>query len=213
MEVKIKIGGIKHTIEIGIVNTLRPDYIGFVFSPKSRHFIAPEHAAMLRRNLNPSIKVIGVFSNESLKTVGMCSDIVQLDAVQLNGNETEEYVCSLREYIRCDIINAFKVTDVSVVDRAVCSLADYIQLDSAVKDGQHFDWSFTNRVKRPYFLAGGLTADNVEEALDLYSMPYALDVSSGVEEHGIKDYRKMMKFIKTVREHHKQIDFSKVNEM
>ncbi|MBQ8693492.1 MAG: phosphoribosylanthranilate isomerase, partial [Synergistaceae bacterium] len=128
MAVKIKVCGLKHLMEIGIANELMPDYIGFVFAPKSRRFIAPEHAAMLRTKLNPKIKVIGVFVNESLKTVGMCADMVQLDAVQLHGNETEEYVCTLREYIRCDIINAFKVTDVSVIDRAVCSLADYIML-------------------------------------------------------------------------------------
>ena len=211
MAVKIKVCGLKHLMEIGIANELMPDYIGFVFAPKSRRFIAPEHAAMLRTKLNPKIKVIGVFVNESLKTVGMCADMVQLDAVQLHGNETEEYVCTLREYIRCDIINAFKVTDVYVIDRAVCSLADYIMLDGGAGDGQRFDWSLTNRVKRPYFLAGGLTAENVEEALNLYAAPYAVDVSSGVEENGVKDYRKMMKFIKAVREHHKQIDFSKIN--
>ncbi len=210
MSVKIKICGIKHSMEIGLVNDLRPDYIGFIFAPKSRRFIAPEHAASLRSKLHPSIKVIGVFANESLKTLGMCADMVQLDAVQLHGNETEEYVCSLREYIRCDIINAFKVTDVSVVDRAVCSSADYIMLDGGAGDGQRFDWSFTNRVKRPYFLAGGLNAENVTEALELYSVPYAVDVSSGVEVNGVKDYRKMLQFIKNVREHHKTVDFKRI---
>ena len=164
MAVKIKVCGLKHVMEIGIANELMPDYIGFVFVPKSKRFIAPEHAAMLRTKLNPKIKVIGVFANESLKTVGMCAD-----------------------------------------------MSDYIMLDGGAGDGQRFDWSFTTRVKRPYFLAGGLTAENVEEALNLYSVPYAVDVSSGVEENGVKDYRKMMKFIKAVREHHKQIDFSKIN--
>lgn len=210
MSVKIKVCGIKHSVEIGLVNELKPEYIGFIFAPKSKRFIAPEYAASLRSKLSPDIKAIGVFANESLDTIGMCADMVQLDAVQLHGNETEEYVCSLREYIRCSIINAFKVTDVSVVDRAVCSSADYIMLDGGAGEGKRFDWSFTNRVKRPYFLAGGLTPENVSEALELYSVPYAVDVSTGVEVNGLKDYRKMLKFIKAVREFHKKIDFNKI---
>ncbi|MBQ7665082.1 MAG: phosphoribosylanthranilate isomerase, partial [Synergistaceae bacterium] len=63
---KVKICGISHEIEIGIMNELRPDYIGFMFVPRSKRFIAPEHAGMLRSKLNPKIKSVGVFANASL---------------------------------------------------------------------------------------------------------------------------------------------------
>lgn len=204
MAVKIKVCGMKHEADIGLANDLRPDYVGFVFAPGSRRFIAPEHAGRLKSELREGIKAIGVFVNEPLDAVGMCADVAQLDGVQLHGNETEEYICALREYVRCPIIRAFKVTNQAVVDRAIFSSADYVMFDGGAGDGKPFDWSLLKLVKRPYFLAGGLTPENVNLAMDVTPTPFALDVSSGVEINRSKDYRKMMQFIAGVRNFRKR---------
>lgn len=201
MMVKVKICGLMREAEVGMANELRPDYVGFVLAPKSRHFIAPEHAGLLRSKLRREIEVVGVFVNEPLDAVALCVDVAGLDAVQLHGDESEEYICALREYIPCPIIKAFKVATQNDVDRAARSSADLILLDGGAGDGKSFDWSILSALRRPYFLAGGLTPENVDAALEVFPTPYALDVSSGVEFNRTKDYRKMMKFIAAAREH------------
>ena len=198
---KVKICGLMHESEIEFANELEPDYIGFVFVPRSRHFIAPERAQSLKSRLRKKIQVVGVFANESLETVGSCADAVQLDAVQLHGAENEEYICALRECIRGRIIKAFRIAGPHDADLATRSSADYVLLDGGAGDGKPFDWSLAASVHREYFLAGGLTPENVEAAVAVSPTPWALDVSTGVEVNGVKDYRKMRQFIEAVREH------------
>mgnify|MGYP002857157692 CR=1 FL=1 len=98
---KVKICGITHEVEIGIMNELNPDFVGFVFATKSRHFIAPEHAGLLRSKLKRGIKTVGVFTNASLRNVALTMETAGLDMVQLHGDETAEYIAALREYTRC----------------------------------------------------------------------------------------------------------------
>lgn len=78
------------------------------------------------------------------------------------------------------------------------SIADYVLLDAGMGSGNVFDWKLINKISRPYFLAGGLSAENAEQAIKTLH-PYALDVSSGVETDGFKDKNKMELFIKAVR--------------
>ena len=196
--VKVKICGICHEVEIGIMNELVPDYVGFVFVQKSRHFIAPEHAGLLRSKLRQGIKSVGVFSNASLKTVAMCVETAGLSMVQLHGNETAEYIAALREYIKIPIMKVFKIQKPIDAEKATYSTADYVMLDGGnAGDGKTFDWSLLGNVRRKFFLSGGLTPENVTEALSL--QPFAVNVSSGVESNRIKDYKKVMKFIAAVR--------------
>ena len=198
--VKVKICGICHGSEIGIMNELSPDFVGFVFIPKSRHFIAPEVAAMLRSKLRKSIQTVGVFANASLKTVAMCTEISGINMVQLHGHETNEYLAALREYIRCPIIKVYKVAKPIDAEKASYSTADYSMLDGGnAGDGKTFDWSLIGKIHRKFFLSGGLTPENVINALGSASQPYAVNVSSGVESNRIKDYKKVMKFIEAVR--------------
>ncbi|MBR2207981.1 MAG: phosphoribosylanthranilate isomerase [Synergistaceae bacterium] len=198
--IKVKICGICHESEIGIMNELAPEYVGFVFIPKSRHFIAPEYASMLRSKLRKGIQSVGVFANESLKTVAMCVETAGLNMVQLHGNETGEYVAALREYIRCPIMKVYKVSKPIDAERAMYSTADYAMLDGGnAGDGKTFDWSLIGKVHRKFFLSGGLTPENVINALAISSQPYAVNVSSGVEANRIKDYKKVMQFIAAVR--------------
>ncbi len=198
--VKVKICGISHEIEIGIMNELHPDYIGFIFVPRSKRFIAPEHAGILRSKLNPKIKTVGVFSNASLQTVAMCIEVSGIDIIQLHGDETREYIAALRELIHCPIIKAFKIKRPIDIDRAMNTTADYVLLDSGEGSGRTFDWSLIGSTSRKFFLAGGLTPENVQQALSITPQPYALDVSTGVESNRLKDYRKVMKFMLAVHE-------------
>ena len=197
---KVKICGISHEIEIGIMNELMPDYVGFVFCSKSHRFIAPEHAAFLRSKLRRGIKAVGVFQNSRIENVAMCVETAGLDVVQLRGDEGGEYIASLREYIRCPIIRSFKINTAMEAERAMYTTADYVMLDGGEGGGHTFDWSMIGSSKRrSYFLKGGLTPDNVNKALQLSPPPFALDVSTGVESSRLKDYRKVMKFILAVR--------------
>lgn len=198
--VKVKVCGLMREAEVAMANELRPDYVGFVLAPKSRYFIAPEHAGLLRSKLRREIETVGVFVNEPLDAVALCVDVAGLDAVQLHGNESEEYICALREYIPCPIIKTFRVARQNEVDRAARSSADLILLDSSLGE-KPFDWSILSALRRPYFLAGGLSPENVDTALEIFPAPYALDVNSGVEFNRTKDYRRMMKFIVAAREH------------
>ncbi len=197
---KVKICGISHEVEINIMNELVPDYIGFVFWSKSKRFIAPEYAGLLKSKLRKGIGAVGVFRNASLETVAMCVEVAGLDMVQLHGDETAEYIASLREYIRCPIIKASKITSAIDAERAMSTTADYAMLDAGAGEGKPFNWSFIgSHNRRAYFLAGGLNAGNVAEALSISPQPFCLDVSSGVELNRLKDYRKCMQFILAVR--------------
>ncbi|MBQ3454911.1 MAG: phosphoribosylanthranilate isomerase [Synergistaceae bacterium] len=198
--VKVKICGICHESEISIMNELVPDYVGFVFARKSRHFISPEHAGYLRSKLRQGIKSVGVFTNESLHGVAMCVETAGLNMVQLHGEETAEYIASLREYIRCPIMKVYKVAKPIDAEKALYSTADYVMLDGGnAGDGKTFDWSMLGRMRRKFFLSGGLNPENFQQALLLDPQPYALNASSGLESHRTKDFRKVMKFILGVK--------------
>ena len=198
---KVKICGITREIEIGIMNELMPDYVGFVFETRNRHFISPQYAGSLRSKLKRGIKSVGVFSNSSLETIAMAVEIAGLDMVQLHGDETAEYVAALREYIRCPIIKVIKISQPIDADRAMYSTADFIMLDGGgAGAGKTFDWSLLGSVRRNYFLSGGLTPDNIVSALQVSSSPFGVNASSGLESNKVKDYRKVMKFIQAVRD-------------
>ena len=198
---KVKICGITHEVEIGIMNELQPDFVGFVFATKSRHFIAPEHAGLLRSKLRKGIKTVGVFTNASLRNVALTMETAGLDMVQLHGDETAEYIAALREYIHCPIMKVVKVANPIDADKAMYTTADYVMLDGgSAGSGKSFDWSLLGNMRRNFFLSGGLTPENIHEALRLEPKPFGLNVSSGVESNKVKDYRKVMKFILAVRD-------------
>ena len=198
---KVKICGITHEVEIGIMNELSPDFVGFVFATKSRHFIAPEHAGMLRAKLRRGIKTVGVFSNASLRNVALTMETAGLDIIQLHGDETVEYIAALREYTRCPIMKVIKVASPIDAEKAMYSTADYVMLDGgSAGSGKSFDWSMLGNIRRNFLLSGGLTPENIHDALQITPKPFALNVSSGVESNKIKDYRKVMKFILAVRD-------------
>ena len=195
---KIKICGLSRLEDISAVNALKPEYIGFVFFKKSRRYVSPEKALELKKILDKEIKAVGVFVDEDIKTVEKFLKSGIIDIAQLHGNETDDYIKSLKELTVQPVIKAFKIRSLSDIEKAEKSLADMILLDAGMGDGKVFDWSLVSGFKRPYFLAGGLDCTNAQSAVSQLH-PYALDVSSSVETGGLKDIQKMTAFINAVR--------------
>ena len=195
---KIKLCGLSRPCDIGAANELKPDYIGFVFAPKSKRYVTPEKAMELKQMLLPEIQSVGVFVNEKPETVVKLLQDGTIDIAQLHGAEDEEYIIQLRQLTDKPIIKAFRIETASDIEKALQSTADYLLLDSGAGTGTVFDWKLIQNIKRPYFLAGGLDADNAAEAVNTLR-PYALDVSSGIETSGLKDKSKMAAFVSAVR--------------
>lgn len=196
---KIKLCGLSRPFDIEAANRLNPEYVGFVFAPKSKRYVTPEKAAELKRLLAPGIKAVGVYVNEQPNTVAMHLEEGLIDLAQLHGDEDEAYINRLRFLTDKPIIKAFRMESADDLRRVEQSTADYILLDSGAGTGRVFDWKWIQSIQRPYFLAGGLSADNVEAAVNLLH-PFAVDVSSGIETDGRKDERKMAAFVAAVRQ-------------
>ena len=195
---KIKFCGLTGDCDIDAANELRPEYVGFVFAPKSKRYVTPERAAELKRRLADGIKAVGVFVNDNLYHVAELLNRGVIDIAQLHGSEDEEYIGQLRQLTDKPIIRAFRIKTAEDIAEAEKCTADHVLLDSGAGTGEVFDWKLIKNMKRPYFLAGGLSPDNVENAVEQLS-PYAVDVSSGIETDGVKDKAKMAAFAAAVR--------------
>lgn len=106
---KIKFCGLSRTCDIEAVNNLLPDYIGFVFAPKSRRCVSADKASKLKRLLIPGIKAVGVFVNEEPGRIASLLNKGTIDIVQLHGDEGEDYIGHLRKLTDKPIIKAFRI--------------------------------------------------------------------------------------------------------
>ncbi len=194
----IKFCGLTRPEDIRAANGLMPDYIGFVFAPRSRRYVSPQKAADLKAALAPGIRTVGVFLNEAAETVAALLNDGLIHMAQLHGSEDGEYIKRLRGLTDRSLIQAFCIKTEADLAAARQSTADYILLDSGAGTGRTFDWRLIHDLQAPCFLAGGLTPGNVGEALKLLS-PYGVDVSSGIETDGVKDPDKMAAFAAAVR--------------
>lgn len=195
---RVKLCGLSRPCDIKAANKLDPEYIGFVFASKSRRYITPEKAEDLKGLLNPNIKAVGVFVNEFPENIACLLNDRIIDMVQLHGSEDETYIRQLRQLTNKPVIKAFRIRSADDMEAVNCCTADYVLLDSGAGTGTIFDWKLIQDIKRPYFLAGGLGVENVENAVKMLR-PFAVDVSSGIETNGIKDYAKMAAFMAAVR--------------
>ena len=195
---KIKLCGLSRPCDIEAANELKPEYIGFVFVSNRRRYITPEKAKELKRLLAPEICAAGVFINEEPEKVACLLNHGVIDIAQLHGSEDENYIKQLRTLTDQPIIKAFRIETAEDIADAESCTADYVLLDSGAGTGTKFDWNLIQGIKRPYFLAGGLGAHNVENAVKLLR-PFAVDVSSGIETDGVKDKLKMAAFVAAVR--------------
>lgn len=202
MTIKIKICGITNLEDALDAIELGADYLGFNFYPDSPRYIEPKKAAYIFDEIPFSVSRVGVFVNEEASKVIDLSTELNLDLLQFHGDETPEY-CS--EFAR-PVIRVFRPQSEIDLEKIRSYDVDYLLVDAYVKNSfggtgviSNWDLARSAAEHRPLFLAGGLTADNVEIAIASVS-PFAVDVASGVEESpGKKDYRKMEEFIKKAR--------------
>lgn len=195
---KIKLCGMKRACDIDFANELAPDFVGFVFAPKSKRYVTLEEAKKLRQRLNDGITPVGVFVDESIERIEYLVRNNIISIVQLHGKEDNEYIKEIRTKVNCKIIQAFHIETEYDIARAEQSEADYVMLDSGGGTGRVFNHSLIQNLKRNFFLAGGLDSKNVCEAI-LKCKPYAVDASSSLETDGVKDKNKMTAFVRAVR--------------
>jgi len=197
--VKVKICGLSRPSDIEVVNTERPDFIGFVFAKSKRRVTLPQ-AVDLRKMLSSDIIPVGVFVNESIENILSLTQEGIIDAIQLHGSEDELYIQKLRLLTDAPIIKAISIHNKGDAQKWSATSADYLLLDhKGGGTGQSFDWDMIGKINKPFFLAGGLNAENIAKAIQK-TMPNAVDVSSGVETEGIKDPIKIKEFIRRVRD-------------
>ena len=184
--IKVKICGLRRMQDIEYANILKPDYTGFILAEGYRRSITMEDARRFAERLDKGIIRTGVF-------------------LQLHGDEDNAYIERLRGHIGngCNIIKAVRIRDERDILTALEYKCDYLLLDAgsgvqAGGNGVAFDWKLVKNINKPFFLAGGISADNAREAAEV-TRPYALDASSSMETDGCKDFNKMKKFIDVVR--------------
>lgn len=195
---EIKFCGLSRPEDIRAVNALKPEYIGFVFWERSKRFVSPKQAAGLKKLLDPGIKAVGVFIDEEPEMVASLLNGGIIDIAQLHGSEDAEYLQRLRRLSGKPVIKAFRVRKAKDLAAAMQCPAEMVLLDSGAGTGMCFDWTLLKEVERPFFLAGGLSTENVEQAIRQLH-PFAVDVSSGIETDGMKDPEKMAAFAALVR--------------
>jgi phosphoribosylanthranilate isomerase len=195
---QVKICGLSRLVDIDIVNKERPDYCGFIINyPKSKRSLSPEDLSPLLARLGSHISPVGVFVDQPLDLVAGILNRTKIAVAQLHGKEDNEYIARLRLKTSKPIWQAFEVTGIEDIDRAVNSQADLVLLDAGKGAGLAFDWTLLEGFPRPFALAGGLRLDKLERALRTGAS--LLDVSSGVESGGKKDPEKVKSFVNLVR--------------
>jgi phosphoribosylanthranilate isomerase len=200
--VKVKICGITNTEDALKAVEYGADALGFVFHKKSPRHIMPEDASVIVRALPPFVTSVGVFVNVEPGEVDEIMERTGLDVAQLHGSELPE-ACRIQKRV----IKAIRVRRVKSLER----MEDYEGVSAFLLDtysptapggtGKTFNWDIAAEAKRygRIILAGGLTPDNVAEAVR-HVRPYGVDVSSGVERaKGLKDHRKLRLFIKRAK--------------
>ena len=211
---KIKLCGMMKPCDIEYANRIKPDFVGFIFA-NTRRKISAAQAKQFREALDAEIPAVGVFVNEDISVITSLVQNGCIDLIQLHGEEDADYIRRLREVCDVPVIKAVKVQTVEQIRQAAALPVDYLLLDTYRKGvlggtGEAFDWELLREAKaaagdtaegelfgKPYFLAGGLHAGNLWEAAALGS--YGLDVSSGIETDGSKDFTKMVKVMELVR--------------
>ena len=221
---KIKMCGISKIETIPAVIEANPDYMGLVFAPSKRQ-VTVDQAKTLVEELHKQyanrynrdaeqysnqtlihqefIKTVGIFVNETLDNLVTIATEVNLDAVQLHGDEDEAFIQSLKERTNVEVWKAVQIRSAADAEAWIDSSADMLLFDAYHKDerggtGEVFDWSSLDEFERPFMLAGGIDGTNVARAIRTVR-PYGIDISSGIETEGVKDDKKIKAFTNIVR--------------
>lgn len=219
---KVKMCGISKIETIPAVIEANPDYMGLVFAPSKRQ-VTVDQAKSLVKELHKQygnrysrdevqcsndvvqefIKTVGIFVNETLDNLVTIATEVNLDAVQLHGDEDEAFIQSLKERTNVEVWKAVQIRSAADAEAWIDSSADMLLFDAYHKDerggtGEVFDWSSLDEFERPFMLAGGIDSTNVARAIRTVR-PYGIDISSGIETEGVKDDEKIKSFTNIVR--------------
>ncbi|WP_423188393.1 phosphoribosylanthranilate isomerase [Alkalibacterium sp. f15] len=193
----VKICGIQTPETAQVAAAAGADFIGLVFAASKRQ-VTIDEARKIKNSLSHTrVKVVGVFRNQPIKEVNQISRELGLDYVQLHG---EESVTECQQ-INAPLIKALSFEEISEA-KHYRQVADYILIDSPKPgSGETFDWTMLKDKNEdfPYFLAGGLSAENIAEAIQ-HLQPLGVDVSSGVETDGSKDAEKIRRFTHQVKQ-------------
>ena len=215
---KIKMCGISKVDTIPAIVEAKPDYMGLVFAPSKRQ-VTVEQAKTLVEELHKvyvkkygsdteqdkddTIKTVGVFVNETVDNLVTIANEVNLDAVQLHGDEDETFIQFLKERTNVEVWKAVQIRSAVDAEAWIDSSADMLLFDAYHKDerggtGEVFDWSSLDAFERPFILAGGIDSTNVARAIRTVR-PYGIDISSGIETNGVKDDEKIKAFTNIVK--------------
>jgi phosphoribosylanthranilate isomerase len=206
--IKVKICGITNVEDGRFAAACGADDLGFNFYDKSSRYVAPEKAKLIAGSIGADVLYVGVFVDETVEKVSEIAMLVGLDVIQLHGGEDNGYIDELHLASGLPVIKAFRVGSELDVNKLTSCTADAVLLDKfSAKEmggtGEAFDWriakNISSKVERVY-LSGGLTPDNVAEAVRVVR-PYAVDACSRLESSpGRKDRNKVAAFIKAAKE-------------
>jgi phosphoribosylanthranilate isomerase len=190
----VKICGIQSRQDAEIAVRAGADFLGFIFA-ESKRKITPEQARDIISHLDDSVKKVGVFVNESAEEITRIANFAKLDVIQLHGHETPEFA----QVIPFPVIKAITISSEEDVKKIDQYDTEFVLIDlPKIGSGQKtLDWSNLQQKlprDKPLFLAGGLTQENVQKAVQVVQ-PYAVDVASGVETNLKKDTEKVTAFI------------------
>ncbi len=203
---KIKICGIKDPDAMMAALESGADFVGLNFHPESPRYVDIEVAAYLASYVPKSVSIAGLFVDPDDRRLDEILTSVRLDIIQLHGRETPERVTSIKTIAGYPVMKALPVgqrDDLAQIE-LFAPVCDWLLLDAPGMGGggKTFDWALLEGLKspKPWMLAGGLTPENVAEAIQKLK-PDAVDVSSGVESsRGVKDAGKIHAFIKAVKD-------------
>ena len=201
-DIKIKVCGMTSLEDTLVAVEAGADAVGFIFYKKSPRSVTIKTVREIVGELPPFIDAVGVFVNESVEQVNKIADRCKLDRIQLHGDESPAFC----KKIRRRVIKAIRVKDLKSLKKLSDFRVNGFLLDSFSEDqrggtGKVFDWILVHPAKKygAVFLAGGLTPNNVRQAINRVK-PYGVDVCSGVENlPGIKDHEKVKAFIKNAK--------------
>jgi phosphoribosylanthranilate isomerase len=205
---KVKICGITNLEDALLSVRFGADALGFNFYRKSPRFITPEAAAQIITKLPCEIMKIGVFVNTAIGDIVKTAETAGLDAIQLHGEETPQFLREVKERTGLEVIKAFRVSPDFKPEDVLKYDADAILLDAFNPKehggtGETFDWEIARKVQALFpkmYLAGGLGPDNISEAGKKIA-PFAVDACSRLErEKGKKDKEKLFRFFQSVNQ-------------
>ena len=196
---RTKICGITSTQDAHVAIEAGADALGLVFADSPRR-VSPETAERVITALPPMISTVGVFVDARAAEVAALVERLRLDAVQLHGQESPEYCRRLPGKVIKRFDTLENDTPATLRERMQrYPVAAYL-LDPGAGSGRTFDWEIARGLPGPLIVSGGLTAENVGDAIRLLR-PFAVDVSSGVESApGHKDPERMKAFVRAVRD-------------